>query len=131
MLSLFEYIKFMPKSPDNEFCELSNVIERGQITPNILAKYCIPKKSFYDFNFFTENDIIQLYNELKIKCPNKLEELIIQLVIPEFKYWSSLCVTHFDNIIKEKNTNINYNLIYSQFYKLLQLSNNYYEDSYI
>ena len=58
MLSLFRFIISKNDQLDNEFCELSNTIERGEITPNILAKYCMPKKSFYELNFFSEKNFV-------------------------------------------------------------------------
>ena len=125
MLSLFRFINLKFDNPNDQFCELSNIIERGEITPFVLAKFCMPKKkTFYDLNFFTDKEIIELYTELKKKNPMQLESVIIQLVLPEFKYWSPLCVLHFENIIKEKNQNIDYNHIYQELHKSLKMTNN-------
>ena len=121
MLSLFRFIISKNDQLDNEFCELSNTIERGEITPNILAKYCMPKKSFYELNFFSEKDILELYNDLKNKNPKNLEVVINDMVLPDYKFWSQLCVENFEKIIKEKNQNINYNYIYEEFHKTLNL----------
>jgi len=123
MLSLFKFIDFGYKAPEDNYGEISSIIEKGEITPCILAKYCMPKRSFYDINFFSGDDIIKLYNELKLKKPFELNSLIIQIVLPDFKYWGLMCVTQFESIIKEKNTNIDYNHIYLKFYNLLQTSN--------
>ena len=131
MMSLLNYIDFGKKKPKVDNYEIINSIEKGQITSSVLAKYCMPKKSFYDFYVFTVDEIVVLYRELKSKKPEELELVIIQMVLPEFKYWSSMCVTQFESIIKEKNVNIDYNHIYSLFYDLLQKNNYRYLDSHI
>jgi len=123
MISFLHYIDFRQTKSEVTNYEIISGIEKGQITPSILAKYCMPKKSFYDLNFITVNDIVELYHELKFKKPLELESVITQMVLPEFKYWSSMCVTQFENIINEKNTDIDYNHIYSIFHDLLQMSN--------
>ena len=125
MLSLFRFINSKIDNLDNESGELSNIIERGEITPFVLAKFCMPKKkTFYDFNFFTDKEIIELYTELKKTNSTQLEFIIDHLVLPEFKFWSPLCVLHFENIIKQKNLNIDYNHIYQELHKLLKINNN-------
>jgi len=124
MLSLFRFIISKNDKIDNEFCELSNTIERGEITPNILAKYCMPKKSFYELNFFSEKDIMDLYNDIKNKNPQNLELVISNIVLPDYKFWSKLCLENFEKIIKFKNHNIDYNYIYQEFHKSLNLNCN-------
>ena len=124
MLSLFRFINSKLENSDDKFCELTNIIERGEVTPIVLAKFCMPKKAFYNLNFFTDKEIIELYTELKVKNPMQLESVIIELVLPEFKYWSPFCVQHFENIIKQKNQNIDYNHIYQELFKLNKINNN-------
>ena len=147
MMSLLSYIDSQPienRSNDSQpienrsnDSEIANVIEKGLITPYILGKYCMPQNPYYYIKLFppynyTSDDIITLYRQVRTTNLSKLELLITQMVKPEFKHWSSRCVLHFESIIKEKNTNINYNYIHSQFKKLLFINpNNSFQELYV
>ena len=81
-------------------CEnISEYLEKGEITSKVLSECCMPKSSQYHVQYVNKNDVISLYREVKSKIPTKIKKIIYYLINPTFSYWVDKCVESFIEII--------------------------------